>query len=361
MVAHIPTPSNPVPSPGGRPRALTAGVELHVTRWFLERKLSRRTRADFASMVLRVFAIRIYAAAACFVSMLLVAWVGAFARAFSAHDWHAFRTLDSTTLTTASAQASRFQGSLLPVLLAWAVLLLLTPTGYTLAFRAAAAAAGILGYLHFTPPSFLVTAKVATASHWLSSFDVRYEAVFLFPSIVLAYVLQSSAVSIFRHLDQLRRKPGRASGSESPSAELVRRLCAIPLALLVLLAVTWAATVVRLAASSARVPATGMSYGFQGGLYQGKYLLVLVLIAICMPLIANSEKWLTAAVILTACYGLAPDTLAFPSVLEVSAGPGVLTRIGTVWGSDSLWAALFIFIPAAILGIYFVGRLLRSL
>jgi hypothetical protein len=63
----------------------------HIAQWFLERRLSRRTRQDFAEMVFKVCAIRMYAAAACFISMLLTAWLGAFARAVSAHDWRVFR------------------------------------------------------------------------------------------------------------------------------------------------------------------------------------------------------------------------------------------------------------------------------
>jgi hypothetical protein len=66
------------------------------------------------------------------------------------------------------------------------------------------------------------------------------------------------------------------------------------------------------------------------------------------------------AVILTTCYSLAPDAFSFPSALEISAGRAELIHIGTVWGADSLWAALFIFIPAAVFGIYLVTALLRS-
>ena len=136
---------------------------------------------------------------------------------------------------------------------------------------------------------------------------------------------------------------------------MVRRLCAVPLILLVLLSVTWAVTVVRLAASG-----TGISYGFQGAVYQSEYLLVLILIAIAVSWSANGAKWLIVAVILTTWYSLASAAPSFPSALEISAGRGELIHIGTVWGADSLWAALFIFIPAAVFGIYLVTALLRS-
>jgi hypothetical protein len=66
------------------------------------------------------------------------------------------------------------------------------------------------------------------------------------------------------------------------------------------------------------------------------------------------------AVILTTWYSLAPGTLSFPSTLEISVGRWQLIHTGTAPGTDSLWAALFIFIPAAVLGIYLVTGLLRS-
>lgn len=352
-----------LPSPADRPTSFTATVKLNATGWFLERKLSRRTRADSAGVVFKVLAIRIYSAAACFISMLLAAWAGAFARAVRAHDWHAFRTLDETTLLTAAAQAGRYQIYLLPVLLSWAALLLLTPTGYMFAFPAATVAAGILGYLGLSPPSFQVTARVTAISQWLRGFDNhwnQYAIPFLVFSIGVAYVLQRNAVSMFGHLDHLSSKPGRWSLGESSSLGFIRKLCAIALVLLVLLSATWAATVVRLAAAHATIRSPEMSYGFQGGLYQSKYLLVLALIAVCISQIYNGEKWLIVAVALTAWYGLTPNALPFPAVIEAAALRGELTHIGTTWGGGSLWAALFVFIPAIILGIYLVAKLLRA-
>jgi hypothetical protein len=135
----------------------------------------------------------------------------------------------------------------------------------------------------------------------------------------------------------------------------VRKLCAIPLILLVLLSVSWAVTVVRLAASG-----TGISPGYQGALYQSKYLLVLILISIAISWLTDGGRWLIVAVIFTTWYSLAPDVLSLPSALKISVGRGELIHIGTAWGTDSLWAALFIFIPSAVFGIYLITALLRS-
>lgn len=347
------------PFPADRHVASGGLIRLHAARWVLKHKLSRRTRADFAGMVFKGVAIRLYSAAACFISMLLVAWVGAFARIVSANDWRVFRALDGRTLLTASAQAARYQGSLLPVLILWAVLLLLTPTGYTLAFRSAAMAAGILGFLHFSPPSFLITTRVTAVSHWLSTFSGHGAVPYLILAIAMAYVLLSSAVGAFGRLDDVHRKAHRVPYGGPSSFDFTRRMCAVPLILLVLLSVTWAVTVVRLAASGASRPGAEISYGLQGGLYQSKYLLVLVILSIAVSRITIDRKWLIVAVILAALYSLAPGALPFPSTLEISAGKGQLIHIGTAWGPDSLWAALFIFIPAVVLGIYLVARLLR--
>ena len=86
-----------------------------------------------------------------------------------------------------------------------------------------------------------------------------------------------------------------------------------------LLSVTWAVTVVRLAAS---ISGTGISYGCQGAVYQSEYLLVLILIAIAVSLLTGGGKWLIVAVALTTWYSLVPDPPSFPSALEISAGPG---------------------------------------
>lgn len=348
------------PFPADRHVASGGSLRLHFAHCVLRHKLSRRTRADFAGMVFNVVAIRLYAAAACLISMVLVAWAGTFARVVSAHGWRVFRALNETTLLTALAQAARYQGFLLPVLLSWAVLLLLTPDGYTLAFRSAAIAAGILGFLRFSPPSFLVTTRVATLSHWLTTFSGHGAVPYLILAIAMAYVLLSSSVGIFGRLGDVRRKAHAVPYGGSSSFGFIRRLCALLLILLTLLSVTWAATVIRLAASGASRPSAEISYGYQGGLYQSKYLFVLVIVSITVSQIIISRKWLIVAVILTALRSLAPRVLRFPSTLEISAGRGQLTHIGTAWGPNSLWAALLIYIPAVVLGIYLAARLLRS-
>jgi hypothetical protein len=345
--------------PADQPAAFTGGVKFRVANWFVARKLSRRSRADFTGVVLRVFTIRVYSAVACLISMLLVAWVAAFARDVSARDWQAFKTLDGATMLAAAAQADRYQGYLLPVFLSWAVILLLTPPGYTIAFRTIAVAAGILGYLHFSPPSFAVTTRVAAISHWLINFYDLAAIVYLILAIIAAYALQSSAEKAFRNLDYLRKNPRLEPPYRSAAVDLIRRLCRMPLILLVLLSVTWAITVVRLAASGASGPDTEMSHGLQGGVYQSKYLLLLILLSIFISLIASSEKWLIAAVILTTWAGLAPGALHLPSALEISAGRAQLIHAGTEWGANSLWAALFVFVPVVILGMYFAARLAR--
>jgi hypothetical protein len=358
MVAH-----ESAASAVDQPTASAGGIKLRISRWFLERKLYRRTRADLAGIVFKVIAIRLYSAAACFISMLLVAWIGAFARVVSAHDWHTFRTLDGATLLAVSAQAGRYQGDLLPVLLAWAALLLLTPIGYTVAFRSAVAAAGLLGYLHLSPPAFLVTTRVTAISHWPARFDDygnRYAIPFLIFIIGVAYVLQHSAVSMFEHLDQLPTRLGRQPLGGSSPLGLLRKPCAMLLVLLMLESITWAATVIRLSAAGASTLGPETSYGFQGGLYQSRYLLVLAIIAVILPQLYDVESWLLVAVALTALYGLAPDVLPFPSMLGTAVARGELTRIGAAWGGSSLWAALFVFIPAVMFGIYLVGKLLRS-
>jgi hypothetical protein len=293
--------------------------------------------------------------------MVLIAWAGAFARAVSAHGLHGFRTLDQTALLAAAAQAGRYQVYLIPVLLWWAALLILTPTGFTVAFPAATAAAAMLGYLSLPPSSFHVTARVATISHWLIRFDShwsRYTIAFLVSSIGVAYVLQHNAASVFRKLGHFPIWPARRSHRKTDSLESVRRLCATLLILLVLLSVTWAATVARLAASQAGARGTGISHGFQTWPYQTEYLLVLVFIAACIPQFYDVKSWLIAAVALTALYSLAPIVPAFPSVLAISAG-GELARISAAWGNNALWAALFIFAPAVMLGIYLVTKVLR--
>jgi hypothetical protein len=144
----------------------------------------------------------------------------------------------------------------------------------------------------------------------------------------------------------------------------------MPLILGMLLATVWAAAVIRLAAADGSLPGHGASYGFRAALVQDKYLFVLTLMAVLIAQLTSNTKWLIGAVALAAVYGMLPSTgpfqikttrfLLFPPTLEFSAWRGELTRIGMAWGADTLWAALFLFVPAVVLGIYLVTRLLRS-
>ena len=165
--------------------------------WFLERKLYRRSRADLAGVLGRIIAIRLYSATACLISMVLVARIGAFARAISAHDGKTVKDpgrSHSAGRVHASEQVRRPAAS---PSFSWAVLLLLTPPGYTAAFRAAAITAGALGYLNFIPPHFPVTTEVAAISRWLSTAGSRSFIPYLIASIAAAWALQYSAVNRF--------------------------------------------------------------------------------------------------------------------------------------------------------------------
>ncbi len=309
---------------------------------------------------MKVAAVRLYSAVACLISMLLTAWAGAFGRAISAHHWHAFRVLDGVTLLAASEQAANCQSHLLPVFLSWAALLLLTPARHSIAFRVAVAAAGILGFLRLSPPPFLVTTRVTTLSHWLARSGSLPAVPYLVLAITLAYILLTSATGTFGRLDYLHRNARRAPRYAVPSPGFTRKLFAALLILLVLLSVTWAATVVRLVASGADLPGAGMSDGRQGGLAQSTYLLLLAPAAIAIARTADSWKWLIIAVILTAGYSLATGTLRFSWAPEVPVIRRHLAHLGAAWGGNSLWAALFVFTPVAVFGIYLAARLLRT-
>jgi hypothetical protein len=341
-------------------------VTVRARQWVLEWRLYRRNWSDVVGVPVRVVSIRLYVAAVCLISMVLMAWIGAFARVLVAQDWHASTILSNATLLTASEWASGFQGALFPVLLVWAGMLLLTPNGFTAAFHAAAVAACALGYLYFLPPAFPVTSKAATVSRWLDQEGGHPFVLYFVGSVALAALLQLHAGRTFRRL----RPVNPASFEGHPYGLLVCRLCAMPLILAVLLATVWAAAVIRLAAADASLPGPEASYGFHAALVQDNYLFVLTLMAVLIAQLTSNDKWLIAAVALAAVYGLLPSTgpfhtkttrfFLFPPTLEFSAWRGQLTRMGTAWGADTLWAALFLFVPGVVLGIYLVARLLHS-
>ena len=100
-----------------------------------------------AAAVAKTLLARAWAAASAFGSMILLAWIAAFARAVFEHGWSGFRTLGGDSLSSASMQAARHEGDLVPVLAVWGALLFFTPSGFTIAFRGAAVAAAALGAL----------------------------------------------------------------------------------------------------------------------------------------------------------------------------------------------------------------------
>jgi len=323
---------------------MASAIRAEIRQWLLHRKLSRAPLANIAIELSRKALIRVYAAAACLVSMLLATWTGAFARALATDRWHTFLTLDGTSLLSASRHAGTYQSGMLPVLLVWAALLIVTPAGFTIAFRAAVAAAAVLGYVRFSPPSFAVSSTVASVSGWLRRFDdycSRNVMLFLIGSIAVAYMFISNAAGVSSRLEARARR-ACVGGSAST-------VCAGLLALLVLLLAGWAATVIRLGGA---LPAAQ-----QGSTYQAKYLLILVLIAVFVVQVSDSARWLMTAVLLTSAYALGPGAFVLPAVLRKSVGSGLFTHIGTAWGADALWAALFLYVPAIIFGIYLVARL----
>ena len=151
-----------------------------------------------------------------------------------------------------------------------------------------------------------------------------------------------------------------ASFRASASHASLRRFCALLLVLLMLVSVTWAATVVRLAAAGPSDPRSLAADGGQGGLYLGVNFVLTAIIAVLAWLYATSESWLAVAVAVTAWFGLAPGTAAFASVQVVPEVRKNLMHVGTTWAADSLWVALFVIIPAVVLGIYVAARLIRS-
>jgi hypothetical protein len=346
-----------------RPAAVIMGGRLSARQSLLDRKLSRRNPADFARVGLKTLLIRVGSAATCFVSMLLVAWIGAFVRLVSAQHGRVFNSLNGATLFSVSEHAGKYEVQLLLVLISWALLLLLTPAGFTIAFRAAAGAAGILGYLHFSPPLFRITAATGPISDWLARFDgywSRHAVIYIIFSTLAACLLQSTTVRIFSGLDHLPVRAGLGFNNRPDYFSQIRRLSAAALALLILLLVIWAATVLRLASAQTGTYIHGSEYGFQGGLYQSQYLFILVLLAILVTQADFADKWLAAAAFLGTLYLLSPKKFTVPEVLEISWGRGFFAHAGTAWGADTPRVALFLFIPASICGIYLFGKMLRS-
>jgi hypothetical protein len=331
-----------------------------VKQWLLRRKLSRRSGRSFAGELVGALARRIIAAACCFISLLIIAWLAAFARAISAGGWNAFKTLNEGNLIAASHQAAGSQVDLLPVLITWAVLLIATPAGDGLAFRAAAILAGILGYLHFAPPPFLVTPWVSRFSGRLFSAEIHRNdlanVVVIWILLAMALLLQRAALGLCRGLADLRFRPVVRFPARTPPGRRVRHLCAALMIALALLLVVWAGTVIRLAAFQGVSTGDLGSYGSQGGLEQGRYLLVIALITALVLKSRNPRNALCAAVLLVAAVILVPRLLSISSALQVPLLTSQLAGVGREWGTDSLWAALFAYIPLIVCATHLVGR-----
>jgi hypothetical protein len=319
---------------------------VRLSSWLLVRKLYRRTPSEVVTSVTSVCLVRMWAAACAFGSMLLVGWISAFARAVFRHGWSGGQTLSTASFANASAQAGRGEGDLVPVLVVWAALLLLTPTGYTIAFRCAVMAAGALGALDFTPPAFVVTREVAGFSQDLAQFAHSWNAIMLLSvGVAAASVLHQGALRVFSRLDEIsaRRKV-------RPS-----RVIRFALALVVLLLATWSGTVVWLAASHR----DAVSYGVRGGLVLSDYLLVLAIVAVLVASSDNAQGRLLALMPLAAALGAIANVSPIPRDLMFSLEREGLERIGSAFGGSSLWAALFICFPACLLGLYLVAPVRR--
>lgn len=319
-----------------------------LSSWLLARKLNRRIPAEVAASLTSVLLRRVGAAVCGFGSMVLFAWIAAFARAMLEHGWSGSRTLSAAALSNDSVQAGRVEGGLVPVLAVWAVLLLLTPSGYAIAFRGTAVAAGALGALDFSPPSFLVTPEVAGFARGLVQFTRSWNGILLLiVSVWAAYLLHRGALGVFRSLDEF------SAGRRLRPARVVR----VALALVVLVSATWSGTVVWLAASHAHGDAT--SYGVRGGLVLSDYLLVLAVVAVFATGGGSAQGWLLALTPLAALLGAVANVSPLPHDLAYPIGREGLERIGLALGGGSLWAALFIGFPACLLGVYLMAPVRR--
>jgi hypothetical protein len=241
------------------------------------------------------------------------------------------------------------------VLIVWAALLMLVPIGYALVFRAGAVAAGMLGALDFSPPSFLVTREVAGFSRGLVRFTHSWNAIWLLiASAVVAYLLHHGALTVFDRLDQFPSRRTRLPAPGTPFRVYASRAWCAVLALLVLLTATWTGTVVWLAASRAHGDAT--SYGWRGGLGLGEYLFASVVAALLVAYSRSGHGWLIVAMPVAALAGAVTNVFRVPRDLVFPAGSRALERIVTASGGGSLWAALFVGFPACLLGAYLVAR-----
>jgi hypothetical protein len=334
----------------------------------LRRKLARRNGGELTRALVASIVIRIVAAAECFVSMVLIAWVSALAGAISAGGWPAVKTVDEASLSAAQKLADSFAADLLPVLLVWAVLLLVAPVGFSDSVPAAAVLAGVVGYLHLVPPPLLFPSLLPRVSRALivantPVFQVNHRSAnpagveVVCGVLIVALLLQLAARRRFRRLQDLGARWDPQPGNGVFSRRLTRKLVAMPLVALVFLLVIWAGTVIRLAASHGAAPASMVAYGTQGGIEQANYLLIVVVIAVLLSLVGNA-RLVTLVVLLALAFTLTPIAQEDTSRLRIALWSAQLARIGREWGTETPWVALFACVPLALLGMYLGGRLL---
>jgi hypothetical protein len=325
---------------------VTAGTPAaRLSAWLLAGKLNRRTPEEVATSLATACLTRALAAACAFGSMVLIAWIAALARAVFRHGWSS-TALNATSLARASIQAGHVEGDLVPVLGVWAALLLLTPTGYTIAFRCAAVAAGALGALDFSPPSFAVTPEAAGFARDLAQFTRSWNAaLLLILTMTAAYLLHRGALGVFISLSEFSvRRTLRPA-----------RTVRFAVAFVVLLSAAWTGTVVWLAASQ---PGTA-SLGVRGGIVLSDYLVALGVVAVLVAGSAHAQGRLLASMPVAAVLGAVANVSPIPRDLMFSVERTGLERVGDAFGAGSWWAALFIGFPACLLGVYLMAPVRR--
>lgn len=325
--------------------------------WFLERKLYRRPAGDIASVLVRVLVARVCAAVCAFASMILVVWIVAIAHAVLSNGWSGFRTLNDAALSGASVQAARCASGMAPVLAVWALLLILTPTGFAFAFRASEIAAGAFGAMNFVPPSFAMTRYVSWPSRWILDLDSHSGAVtiaLLMLAMFAFFLSHAGALGSFRSLDLFVGASRRVPRAVAPARVFAERVCTAVLAFLVPMAAAWCSAVVRATVHS-RLVSREILYGPQGAWFvQGRWLFLAVLIAVAVSLSRDPRVPLVAGVLATVVLvAIAPRL----NVLDSVGGNYELLRIGPVWGIAPLWVALFLCLPGCLFGIYLIARL----
>ena len=289
------------------------------------------------------FLVRLGAVACTWGSMVLTAWIAAFARAVLGSGWSGFRTLDGAALANAAMRAGQYEAGLVAVLAVWAALLLLTPTGYATAFRGATVAAAALGALDFAPPSFLVTSKVAGLARGLAQFSRSWNGIaLLIGSVAGAYLLYRAALAVFGRLDRF----------SAVRAERPTRTARFLLVVVGLLLATWSGAVVWLAAHPHGNAASSEA---RAGLVLSDCLLPLAVVALLVATSDKAHRWLLAVTPAAAVLGGVADVWALPRDLTVSFGRTELARMGTALGADALWVALFAGFPACLLAVYLMA------